>query len=403
MNMNTSKARCTEDTKLYETLLEHTEIKKARTQIQRTEKNDSRPGIRRHLLATSVRLSRQMSVPLHKMLDQCTERLEIDSPLELYAYASPQFNAACFKPEDGRTFLMFSSSLLEGFSDAELLFVVGHELGHHLYKHHEIPIGHIMKNNKQASPSLILDLFAWSRYAEVSADRAGALCSEDLQSVSQALFKLASGITDQRIVQFDLSEFLDQVDDMVAFDENSSYGGPKQDWFLTHPFSPIRVKALKLFFESNLIKLSGVDKISLENSVRDIMGLMEPNYMEGKTDATRAMRNLFIASAVTIAHIHQGVSEKERETMNRFVDPRYALEKLDPEQLKEVLPKRLSEARKRASLTQRMHVVRDLCVIAQAEKPIADKELELLTKIATELELDSEFVTQCLEISTDLD
>ncbi len=105
--MNTSKARCTEDTKLYETLLEHTEIKKARTQIQRTEKNDSRPGIRRHLLATSVRLSRQMSVPLHKRLDQCTERLEIDSPLELYAYASPQFNAACFKPEDGRTFLMF--------------------------------------------------------------------------------------------------------------------------------------------------------------------------------------------------------------------------------------------------------------------------------------------------------
>ena len=401
--MTVSKIRCDEDLKIYEALLRLPEIQRARDQIERMEKNRDRPEIRRHLLATSVRLSRAMSRSLHQMVDKCTETLEINSPLELYAYASPQFNAACFKPEDGRTFLMFSSALLEGFSDAELLFVVGHELGHHLYKHHEIPIGYIVRDKNPTPPSLALNLFTWSRYAEISADRAGALCSKDLQSVSHALFKLASGISDERVVQFDLKEFLNQVDDMLAFDEEPGQGAPQQDWFLTHPFSPLRVKALKLFFDSNLIGGDGYEKTILESMVRDVMALMEPDYMQGKTDSTRAMRNLFLASAIAIADIHMGISEKERSVLRKFVERGYSLEKLDPNQLREVLPKRITEAKKRASLTQRMHVVRDLCIVALAEKPIAPKEMELLCQIASELELNTDFVTQCLERPANLD
>ena len=401
--MTVSQIRSGEDLKMYEALLKLPEIQRARDQIERIEKTHDRPEIRRHLLATSVRLSRTMSQPLHRMVDKCTERLEINSPLELYAYASPQFNAACFKPEDGRTFIMFSSSLLEGLSDAELLFVVGHELGHHLYKHHEIPIGYLVRGKNPAPPPLALDLFTWSRYAEVSADRAGALCSNDLQSVSQALFKLASGISNAGVVQFDLNEFLNQVDDMLAFDEEPGQGAPQQDWFLTHPFSPLRVKALKLFFDSNLIRNDGFDKTTLENKVRDIMGLMEPDYMQGKTDTARIMRNLFLASAIAIADIHMGISDKERAVLRKFLEQGRLVDKLDPNQLREVLPKRISEARKRVSLAKRMHVVRDLCIVALAEQPIATEEMELLCKIASGLDVQSEFVVQCLERRTELD
>ena len=401
--MTVSQIRSGEDLKMYEALLALPEIQRARDQIERIEKTHDRPEIRRHLLATSVRLSRTMSQPLHRMVDKCTEKLEINSPIELYAYASPQFNAACFKPEDGRTFIMFSSALLEGLSDAELLFVVGHELGHHLYKHHEIPIGYIVRGKNPAPPRLALDLFTWSRYAEVSADRAGALCSNDLQSVSQALFKLASGISNAGIVQFDLNEFLNQVDDMLAFDEEPGQGAPQQDWFLTHPFSPLRVKALKLFFDSNLMRNDGFDKTILENKVRDIMGLMEPDYMQGKTDTARIMRNLFVASAIAIADIHMGISDKERAVLRKFLEQGRLVDKLDPNQLREVLPKRISEARKRVSLTKRMHVVRDLCIVALAEQAIATEEMELLCKISSGLDIQSEFVVQCLERHTELD
>ena len=69
---------------------------------------------------------------------------------------------------------MFSSSLLEAFNDSELLFVMGHELGHHVYDHHQIPIGYVLRGRQPPPADLALDLFAWARYAEISAERAGA-------------------------------------------------------------------------------------------------------------------------------------------------------------------------------------------------------------------------------------
>ena len=79
------------------------------------------------------------------------------------------------------------------------------------------------------------------------------------------------------------------------------------------------------------------------------------------------------------------------------------MEKLDSKRLREVLPNRIAEAKKLTSLAQRMQVVRDLCIVARAEHPIAAAETGLLNQIASGLELPTNFVTQCLEGSTELD
>ncbi len=398
--MTASNIRSANDLTLYRALLKNPDVKRVYNRLERQEKDDDQPSVRRHLLATSVRLSRSMSRSLHKMSDRCVERLGISSPIELYVYPSSQFNAACFKPEDGRVFVMFSSSILEAFLDSELLFVMGHELGHHMYKHHEIPIGYLLRGPDPVTPALALDLFAWSRYAEVSADRAGAYCTKDLQSVARALFKLASGITDERIVQFDLDAFLSQVDDMLAFDEELGGRSSQRDWFLTHPFSPLRVKALKHFYESNLMCHDGNSIEVLEDSVRRLMDVMEPDYLEGKTHAARAMRNLFLSGAIAIASVHLGISNQERKTLKDFLGKGYSLERLDSDQLRDMLPKRMVEATEQTSVAQRMHVVRDLCLIAKAEHPISTTESDLLHKIASELQLPSGFVQQCLDDDT---
>ena len=291
---------------------------------------------------------------------------------------------------------------ITAFSERELCFVIGHELGHHVYQHHDIPIGYILRG-KRPPPALALDLFTWSRYAEISADRAGAYCAEDLHSVGRALFKLASGISDDLVVRFSLDEFLRQVDDMLVFDDQPGQGAPIQDWFLTHPFSPLRVKALKHFDESDVMRSGGIDTVELEDRVQQIMGLMEPDYMKGKTEATRAMRNLFLAGAITVADVYEGISDQERAILKNFLEKGFAVESLDSERLREVLPKRVSEAKQRTSLTQRMQVVRDLCIIARAERPVARPELNLLGEIATDLGLPTGFVQQCIEASIELD
>ncbi|PWQ93117.1 M48 family metallopeptidase [Leucothrix arctica] len=214
--MKPEDIRCQNDLKMYSTLLQHSDVIKVNENIARQEEKGP-TGLRRHLLAISVSLSKGMAPSVHKMADECIETLGMDIPLELYVFPSPQFNAMCFKPEEGRLHVMFSSSLLEGFKGDELKFVIGHELGHHVYRHHDIPIGYLLKGENPVSPRLALELFAWSRYAEISADRAGAHCAQNIEAVARALFKLASGLTSD-FIEFDLQDFLQQVDEMQLFD-----------------------------------------------------------------------------------------------------------------------------------------------------------------------------------------
>jgi len=400
--MNAQEIRSENDERIARHLLDDVFVKQVKGRIERS--SESGPtGVRRHLLSSSVRLSRGMSPAVHKMADHCVKALGIDIPLELYAYASPQFNAACFKPEEGRLFIMFSSSLLEAFDENELMFVVGHEFGHHVYQHHDIPIGYILNGTQRPSASLALQLFTWARYAEISADRAGAYCANDLDAVARALFKLASGLTDNRIVNFDLAEFLGQLDEMQAVDAEPGQGAPMQDWFSTHPFSPLRVKALQLFHQSSLMQEGGMDKAELEIAVQGMMGIMEPDYLEGRTEVAKIMRPLFIAGAMAVANARDGIGERERTVLKEFMGEGFSLDVLNIEKLIDALPKRIELVKKHASITQRMQVIHDLSVVARAEGEITDSELLVLYSIADGLEIPRSVVTNVMASDTDLD
>jgi uncharacterized tellurite resistance protein B-like protein len=133
------------------------------------------------------------------------------------------------------------------------------------------------------------------------------------------------------------------------------------------------------------------------------MSLMEPDYLQGKTDSSRAMRDLFLAAAVVIATAYEGISKKERDTLKRYLGEAYSLDTLDLDRLEEDLPRRIVEVKDRVSQAQRMQVLRDLCVVAATEQPISDAERDLLNHIASELEVPAGFVVQCLESDIELD
>lgn len=401
--MGAQSIRCEGDLSLYNKLLDNKVVKQVNAQIARMEATQATGATRRHLLSTSVRLSRTMSPELHAMADHCVERLGIDTSLELYAYNSPQFNAACFKPEDGRVYIMFSSSLLEAFSGKELCFVMGHELGHHLYNHHDIPIGYILRGKQRPSANLAIELFTWSRYAEISADRAGAYCANSLNSVALSLFRLASGISDSKLIHFEMKEFLKQVEDMAIVDAEPGQGAPTQDWFSTHPFSPLRVVALKHFHESELMTKGGYNKEQLEMHTKQAMSLMEPDYIEGKTRAAKAMRHLFIAGAIAVAEADNQISDAEKTTIKDFFSDHFDVEKLNAEQLIASLPERINATDEHASKAQKMQVLRDLCIIARADKQVSNDELEVLRTISDGLKIGFDFVLQCTEINAELD
>ncbi|MDH3642464.1 MAG: M48 family metalloprotease [Gammaproteobacteria bacterium] len=393
--------RCPSDLTMYESLLEDPLVKKVNEQIAKMEE-DNPSNLRRRLLSTSVRLSERMAPGLHAMATDCIEKLDMHTPIELYAFASPQYNAMCFKPEDGRLFIMFASSLLEAFDDGELKFVLGHELGHHAYRHHDVPIGYILRGGSRPDPRLALSLFTWSRYAELSADRAGAHCARDLESVSRALFKLASGLSGKTI-EFHLKDFLDQVDEMQVLDHEPGEGAPKEDWFATHPFSPLRVKALALFDESEFARDNGVPAAELESGVQSLMGLMEPSYLEGRTKSSEAMRRLLFAGALLVGNANGEMAAEEVEVFEKFFGSGAFNDDFDLQALEEGLDDRVEQVRTQASPAQRMQIMRDLCVVARAEGHTTREEREVLERVARGLGVSGEFVNQnfCSELDPD--
>ena len=394
--MTAQSIRCQNDLELSQKLLAHPEVVRVKKMIARME--DSQPmGLRRRLLSSSVRLSPGMAPDVHRIADECIDTLGMKIPLELYVFASPQFNAMCFKPEDGRLFVMFASSLLESFTQKELCFVMGHELGHHIYGHHDIPIGYLLGGKARPDPRLALELFAWSRYAEISADRAGAHCAQDLDSVARSLFKLASGLTGKTI-NFNLNDFLLQIDDMQIVDAEPGISAPKEDWFSTHPFSPLRVKALKLFDESEHVRDDGMSRADLEIGVQGLMGLMEPSYIEAKTESATFMRRLLYAGAIAIADASDGIGPEEIQVFEKFFGPGEFSKSLDVARLKEDLDNRIENACENTSIPQRMQVLRDLCIMAQASGQITDEERDILEHIADGLNISRGFIFRTIKL-----
>ncbi|MEM9623024.1 MAG: M48 family metallopeptidase [Pseudomonadota bacterium] len=393
--------RSQHDLELFKQLLTDRDVQNVNEQLQR-QVDKGHMGVRRKLLSTSVRLSQTMAPQLHLTAAACQEKLSMDIPLELYVFPSPAYNAACVKPEAGRLFIMFSSAILESFTPDEIRFVMGHELGHHLYNHHDIPIGYILRGQNRPNPRLALALTSWSRYAEISADRAGAFCADDLPAVAHALFKLASGLSGN-YATFSVDDFLRQVDEMQLEDANPGQNAPTEDWFLTHPFSPLRVKAIRLFFDAGLMQSPDADLNQLDLGVENLMSMMEPSYLEGKTDTAEAMRRLLFAAAIAVANASAGISKAEIEIFEEFFGKASFSEKLNIEKLVHEVPERVAQVKAISSIPQRMQVIRDLCTVSRADNHTTEAERAVLCDIATQLEISAVFVDKLFDCETDLD
>ena len=399
--MAAEEIRSKNDRDMFETLSKDRTVRRVNEAIARHEA-DNPFRTRRRLLATAVRLSRRMAPTFYRASDACVEALGLDIEVENFVFSSPTYNAMCFKPEDDRLLVMFASSLLEDFSDDEVKFVVGHELGHHVYRHHDIPIGMILRGAERPSPRLAMALFAWSRYAEISADRAGAFCSGSLDADARALFKLASGLSGQSI-SFHLDDFLAQVDQMQLEDQGPGMSTGAEDWFSTHPFSPLRVKALKLFHDGVMSSSLKAPTDELELDVQRLMGMMEPDYLDAKTESAEAMRRLLFAGSIVVAASDGQIEPHEVEAFEEFFGKGAFRESFNVDALRGELTPRAERVVELTSNAQRMQVIHDLCVVARAGGHAGNNERRVLVRIATDLDISSDFVERSLDQSVDPD
>jgi Zn-dependent protease with chaperone function/tellurite resistance protein len=384
--------RAAGDRQLAESLLREPIIRKA---LEKFDRLAEEMGSRRHLLATALRLTPEMAPDVHEIVEGCHRLLGLEAPLEVYVYPESAFNAAAVRPEQERIFVLFSAGLLEAFEPDELRFVAGHELGHHLFEHHKIPSVALLHGIVQTDPALVLQLFAWQRYAEISSDRTGLACAGGLEPAARALFKLASGLSGGRI-KVRIDQFLAQVGDFRAESERltKAHEPVRSDWFATHPFSPLRLRAAEVFSRSELMIPGGIRREQLEAEVEDVVRLMEPGYLQERSEVAEAMRRLLFAGAVLIATSSGGVDEQALAALERLLGPGAIPTEVNADAVRAQLPRWVQRVMEVVPPLRRAQVIRDLVVIARADGSIGELEQRVLHEIASAVGVDPSVIAR---------
>lgn len=193
-----------------------------------------REGVEMRALSQNVRIGERVLPRVHQALLEAAGRLAIGVPVQGFVFASADANAFCVTDDEPRRILVFvASSLVQMFDPDELLFVLGHELGHAMFEHHRHPTPQAPGPGTPVQPR-VLEL---CRYAEFSADRAGWLAVRDTDVAVRAMLKSASGLS-AAALEVDAGTFLSQVDEL------RTGGGDERILYSTHPPLALRARAL---------------------------------------------------------------------------------------------------------------------------------------------------------------
>jgi Zn-dependent protease with chaperone function len=206
---------------------------------------------RNEMLGNSVKVSERQFPRIDALVKHCADTLHIAKPT-VYIKNHPQLNAATYGTNE-ESFILIHSSLIDHFTDEELLTVIGHESGH-IHNSHVVYLTALHYLTQMAGmfvrwavqPATIA-LRAWSRRAEITCDRAGMLCGRDAATAQRALTKLALG-SQKLYDEFNIDAFLEQ------YEEGKEGIGKYMEVFATHPWLPKRVLAMRVFGESEIYR-----------------------------------------------------------------------------------------------------------------------------------------------------
>ncbi len=208
-------------------------------------------------MARAVRCGPRQYSTLYDILREGCEVLDMPEP-ELYVSSNPFPNAFAGGVE--RPYITIRNSMIDTLSDEELYHLIGHELGH-------IKAGHILYFSvaqvlapllealgrrtfgigDAVSYGIVLAFYEWSRQAEISADRAGLLVAQSINTSMNANLHLCAG-PNRLSHESSVEAFLDQARTYQEMPTWDALG--KVIWFLlmnwqsTHPMFVHRAQEL---------------------------------------------------------------------------------------------------------------------------------------------------------------
>lgn len=208
-------------------------------------------GVRQLFTANAVKVGPRQRPKLDALLTDVLETMDWTERPELYVSQTPVANAMAVGFQ--RPFIVVNSGAIEILDRDEQRVILGHELGHIMSGHPTYTtLALIILNIGFSNIPLLglitlpiqLALLEWYRKAELSADRAGLLATQDPRSSMQLFMRFAGGppLDDET----NLDEFMRQAEEYES-------GGNALDGifrvlnvaFRTHPFNTVRAGELQ--------------------------------------------------------------------------------------------------------------------------------------------------------------
>jgi Zn-dependent protease with chaperone function len=217
------------------------------------------------LNACGIRVTKRQLPGLHALLVDACRVLDMTVP-ELFVKPGG-FNA--YTAGHNNPYIVLTTDLVDGLSDAELTVVIAHELGHikcsHvLYKSMvsiltDVGTSSVATSKKPAVllglrlvlPYIERGLTQWNQRSELSADRAAMLVVQDEETCLRMMLKLA-GAPIRLVDQLDTAEFLEQAAHLANLTAESSVANRTRQSMVdssTHPLTVERARQLHAWIQ----------------------------------------------------------------------------------------------------------------------------------------------------------
>ncbi|WP_353259682.1 M48 family metallopeptidase, partial [Prochlorothrix hollandica] len=144
-----------------------------------------------YLMGNSIQVSSQQYPSLHRLFQESITCLDVDPAPQLFVSQNPVVNSYALGQDN--PYVVVYSGLLDLLTEAEIRSVFAHELGHIKCGHTTLTQMAIWVMNTASlvgemtlgwgnllSSGLVMAFYEWRRKAELSADRAALLGTDDL-------------------------------------------------------------------------------------------------------------------------------------------------------------------------------------------------------------------------------